>query len=568
MINVDNIVEQNLPNVANKPWLAKPVTASLKKLLHEQEMQAFAEQFSHLTGLSFVEKVLEYFNVSFVVRDDEKDNIPSHGAAVIIANHPIGSLDGLALIKLISEQRRDVKVVVNSLLMQLEPLQPLLLPVNNMGGATPKENLQAIHQHLKNQGIIIVFPAGEVSRLSPIGVRDGKWQGGFLRFAKAAQAPIIPIFIEAKNSATFYSMSMLAKPLSTLLLVNEMFKQKQNTISLQIGEQIPFSAYSSEQIASKTLVKLFKKHLYKLKTNKKLVFKTEAPIAQVEDRKVLKHAINQAELLGQTPDGKKIYLHHAVEDDVILREIGVLREIAFRAVGEGSSLRRDLDKFDLNYMHLILWDDDALEIAGAYRLADTQKLIQQHGLKALYSYTLFDYSNAMQAYLTQGLELGRSFVQPRYWGKRSLDYLWFGIGALLQRYPNFRYLFGPVSISNSMPQAAKELMVYFYRLYFGQSQHIATSRSPFVLPSATINQLQQQFVGNDYKKDFTTLKAMLANMGTSVPTLYKQYTELTEAGGVQFFDFGVDADFNHCIDGLVLVDITKLKAKKKARYLS
>ena len=169
----------------------------------------------------------------------------------------------------------------------------------------------------------------------------------------------------------------------------------------------------------------------------------------------------------------------------------------------------------------------------------------------------------MQPYFEKGLELGRSFVQPRYWGKRSLDYLWYGIGAFLQRHPDYRYLFGPVSLSDTYPKAAKDLLVQFYRLYFTHTDTIATSKTPYHLAG----DLPQTFSGGDYKKDFTLLKHLLANMGVAVPTLYKQYTETYDDGGIHFLDFNIDADFGDCIDGLVLADIHKLKAKKKARYM-
>jgi len=567
MFSVDNLIEQNLPQVNGKPWLEKPVKTILKNILHEQAFHDFEQAYPHLTGLEFVEQVLTHFNVSYSVRDSERENIPATGRAVIIANHPIGSLDGLALIKMVCDIRPDVKVVVNSLLMHVEPLQPMLLPVNNMGGKTPKENLKAVHQHLETDGAIIVFPAGEVSRLRPNGVKDTKWKGGFLKFAKAAKAPIIPVYIKAKNSAAFYGVSMMYKPASTLLLVNEMFKQQQKDFPMRIGRQIPFESYKGDQFDIKTKVKLFKRHLYRLPTNRAEIFKTQSAIAPTENRKTLKTAIKACEYLGKTQDNKLIYLHRAVENDVVLREVGVLREFAFRMVGEGSNLRRDIDKYDQHYLHLILWDDEELEIVGAYRLADTAQIIKEQGVNDLYSYSLFEYSDQMMPYLAQGLELGRSFVQPKYWGKRSLDYLWFGIGAFLQKYPHYRYLFGPVTMSNSLPQAAKELLVYFYKLYFGASRDIAPSRTPFILNEPALNQLKVQFSGDDYKADFTLLKHQLANMGASIPTLYKQYSELTDDNGVQFIDFGIDKDFNDCIDGLVLVDITKLKEKKRKRYL-
>lgn len=566
MINVDDVIDKNIPALKNKPWIEKPVKAMLKNLLHIDKFHAFKLQYPHLNGIEFVEQVLQYFDISYSARDSELENIPATGKVVIIANHPIGSIDGLALIKLVGDIRRDVKVVANSLLMEIEPLQPLLLPVNNMGGTTRKENLKAIQQHLIEEKAIIVFPAGEVSRLRPQGIRDTKWHSGFLKFATHVNAPIIPIYINAKNSAAFYGVSMVSKPASTLMLVGEMFKQQKTDIPMRIGKQIPFENYGPLPLDINTKTKMFKRHLYRLKKGKGDIFKTQSSIAPVENRKQLKAAINNCQRLGQTPDGKIVYLHKAIKNDVIMREIGCLREQSFRAVGEGSGLRRDLDKFDQHYFHLLLWDNDNLDIIGAYRFADTAEIIKSHGFEGLYCHSLFNLEGEMSAYLSQGLELGRSFVQPKYWGKRSLDYLWFGIGLFVKKHPKYRYLFGPVSMSNAIPQPAKELLIFFYKLYFSSAKNIAPSRNPIRLHQNLVAELQQYFVGDDYKKDFTQLKHLLANMGVAVPTLYKQYTELAEPGGVHFVDFGIDADFNSCIDGLILVDIERLKEKKRQRY--
>ncbi|MCT8124517.1 MAG: GNAT family N-acyltransferase [Alishewanella aestuarii] len=568
MLNVEQMIEQQLPQVDRQSWFYRPVKGFLSYLLHEQDFQNFAKRYPHLQGLEFVEQVLDYFNFSYAVRDNELERIPATGRVVIIANHPIGSLDGLALLKLVSEIRPDVKVLANQLLMALPPLHPLLLPVNNMTGGTERRRLDAIAAHLAAEGALILFPAGEVSRLKPNGIRDGKWHSGFLRFASQSKAPILPIYIGGRNSALFYSASMLYKPLATLLLVKEMFKQQRKSITLRIGESIPFDSFNNLQLELADKVKLFKKHLYRLAKDKAPLFKTQSAIAHPEERAVLKKAVESCQLLGETGDGKKIYLYHHQQSSPVMREIGRLRELAFRAVGEGCGQRRDIDRFDSHYEHLILWDSDDLEIVGAYRFANTARVIADHGLAGLYTASLFQFSAQMQPYLAQGLELGRSFVQPRYWGKRSLDYLWYGIGAYLKQYPELRYLFGGVSLSNSYPQAARDLMVYFYSLYFQDEQQTAVSNQPYQLPHAILQQLQQHFSGQDYAADFVQLKHLLANMGVSIPTLYKQYSELCEPGGVKFLAFGTDPDFADCIDGLVLVDLTQLKAQKRARYLS
>jgi putative hemolysin len=567
MLNVEQVVERHLPQLNNNSWLAKPVKGALKHLLHEDEFQRFAAQYPHLFGLEFVEQVLDYFAFRYQVRDNELERIPAASRVVIIANHPIGSLDGLALIKLVSDIRPDVKVVANQLLSSIGPLHDLLLPVNNMQGNTERRMLDNIGAHLAAEGAVILFPAGEVSRLKPNGVRDGKWHGGFLRFARAAKAPILPIYIDARNSLLFYGASMLYKPLSTMLLVQEMFKQKHKHIGLRIGDMIPYDSFAQPLFDHKTMVKVFKKHLYRLAKDKAPLLKTQSAIAHPEDRQALKKAISQCPRLGETSDGKQIYLYQPEPSSVLLREIGRLREIAFRAVGEGSGKRRDTDKYDSYYQQLILWDNDELEIVGAYRFAEAAPVIAEHGPQGLYTASLFQFSEQLQPVLAQGLELGRSFVQPKYWGKRSLDYLWYGIGAYLKQKPHIRYLFGGVSLSNSYPKAARDLLVYFYTLYFSSEDDSALPNRPYALDITTMQQLQQHFSGNNYTEDFVELKHLLANMGLAVPTLYKQYSELTEPGGVQFLSFGVDPEFADCIDGLVLVDISKIKAAKRARYL-
>ncbi|AWB66848.1 GNAT family N-acetyltransferase [Saccharobesus litoralis] len=567
MFSVDQVIKQTYPQLEQRPMFGSIAKRVLRGLLHEKDFVEFGEQYPHLTGLDFVEQVLEKFEFTYTIRDKELERIPATGRCVIIANHPIGTLDGLALIKLVSEVRKDFKVVANQVLMAIEPLHSLLLPVNNMNGGTPKENIQRIQDYLSNEGVVIIFPAGEVSRLGPSGVKDGDWRGGFLRMATAAQAPILPIYVNGKNSPLFYGLSAICKPLSTMLLVKEMFKQQSKTLPMRIGELIPYESYRSLPVSNKEKVRIFRRHLYRIAKKKKPLFVTQSAIAHPEPRQELKTAIEECEHIGATADNKQIYLYQYQGSSPIMREIGRLREVAFRAVGEGSGLRRDVDRYDSYYEHLILWDANDLEIVGAYRLGDTARILA-NGNK-LYTETLFNYQHGMQKYFDQGLELGRSFVQPRYWGKRSLDYLWYGIGAYLVKNPQIRYMFGPVSISDALPKAAKDLLVYFYNLHFSDdSVELARSKIPYDLPKDFAENIQAQITGQDYKADFMALKDLLANMGCNVPTLYKQYSEVCEPGGVQFLDFNVDPDFNDCVDGLVLVDTQMLKAKKRARYMA
>ncbi len=566
MFMVEEILDNSYPALKNKPFLRIPTKAVLRRMLHEEDCHNFASRYPHLKGMDFIEQVLEYFNFSYTISDRDRENIPAGGRVVIIANHPIGSLDGLALLKLIHEIRSDVKVVANHLLSFVKPLHPCLLPINNMSGISKRFQIKNITAALKDEQAVIIFPAGEVSRVAPTGVKDGKWHKGFLSIAEKTTSPILPVHIQGRNSSLFYTASLLCKPVSTLMLVGEMFKQQEKQIRFRVGEIIPFSSFHTLPIRTEDKIKLFKKHVYRLGKKKKTIFITESSIALPERKNEIKKYLQQSSLLGSTPDGKHIYLYSSPNPSPLLREIGRLREITFRSIGEGTGKRRDMDSYDHYYQHLILWDEEELEIIGAYRFVDSKMILEKHGLQGLYTSTLFSLDPAHHEFLQNGLELGRSFVQQRYWGKRSLDYLWYGIGAFLIRKPKYRYLYGPVSISNSMLKNARDLLIYFYKLYFSDNEGTSCSKNPFKFSQAT-SVLTREFSGSDYRQDFKHLKSLLANMGTNIPTLYKQYSELCQPGGVRFIDFNVDQDFNNCVDGLVVVDLHKLKEKKRKRYM-
>lgn len=566
MISVDSVIDEQFPRISKgSPRIKKTLSALLKYLFHEAEFKQFERDYPYLQGLDFVEKGLEYFDFGYAVSALHKERIPVTGRVVIISNHPIGSLDGLALLKLVSEVRSDVKVVANELLYAIKPLRSLLLPVDNMSGKrNRKENLQAIHGHLNGEGAVIIFPAGEVSRFSPAGIRDGRWRNGFIKFAAKAKAPILPVHINARNSVFFYALSLLAKPLSTLWLIREMFKQNNRTVRVTIGSAIEFNVYEKLPLTAPAKARLFKKHLYKLGRRKRAGELCFMPVAQAvahpEDRQELRAAIRQCDHLGNTRDGMEIYCYQYSGDCTVMREIGRLREVSFRAVGEGTGRRRDVDRFDAYYDHIVLWDETQLELVGAYRL---KRIASLDDGQTLYSESLFDYQIPYaEEYFECGAELGRSFVQPRYWGRNGLDYLWQGLGTYLQRYPDVRYLFGPVSLSDSLPRAAKDLLIPFYQTYFPTTQAWASAKSPYRAEKSTL-----QFCGDDYRAEFTQLKQELADLSCAVPTLYKQYTELCEPGGVSFAAFNVDPDFADCIDGLVLVDLSKMKAARRKRYL-
>lgn len=567
MIDVEQLIREFAPKIDQSPIKRTLLTNFLNFWIAKHKFTAFEKEHPNVKNLELIEQALQYLNITYSYRNRDRENIPEHGRLVVVANHPLGCMDAFAIVDSISQIRRDIKIVTNAILSQIKPLEDMFLPVNNMSGKTPDGDINAIEAHLNNEGVVIIFPAGEVSRVQKKGVLDGRWHTGFLRMATETQSPILPIHVDAKNSWLFYLAAGVSDDLAMSLLPREIFKGMNKNFVLSIGEKIPYHIYKDLDLPLKEKALLFKKHLYAIGKGKKGTIKTESGIALPESRTAIKKELNTTELIGQTHDNKDIYLYRFKYDSAVMREIGRLREVAFRAVGEGSGKRRDIDHYDEHYLHIVLWDNTELEIAGAYRLLPTKNAITTKGLESLYTSTLFNYDASMHPYLNEGLELGRSFVQPKYWGKRSLDYLWQGIGAFLSKNPQCRYLFGPVSISQNMPEVAKQMMIYFYSLYYGSTDKCALHKQPYHIPDDVITDLKSLFTGDDIKADFKQLKSIMNNMGSSIPTLYKQYADLCEPGGVQFLDFGIDPDFADCVDGLVLVDSHAIKAKKRARYI-
>ena len=567
MINIEKEILTKFPKLSSKtPMLQKSLFKIAQKLVHEDKINDFLKQHSHLKGFEFVEAVLDYFKFDFSYSSKDIENIPSSGRVVIISNHPLGALDALCLLKLVSSVRKDVRIVANDFLAGIDSLNSLFIKIDNYKTKQSKENIKKIYTALDNEEAVIIFPAGEVSRVSPTGIKDGKWQKGFLKFAKKSNSPILPILVDAKNSKTFYTVSILNKTFSTILLSDEMFKQRDKNVTIKVGKLIANEHILDSTSDKLSIVDQYKKHLYGLKKGKKQYFETINTIAREENRQSLKKELKSSQLIGQTADGKKIYLYDYVDNSAVMNEIGRLREISFRKVNEGVNKKRDLDQYDQYYKHIVLWDDEDLEIVGAYRIGEGKSINAQYGKYGFYSNTLFRFKKPFVKYLDNSIELGRSFVQPKYWGTRALDYLWYGIGAYLKHNPEVKYMFGPVSLSGNYPQYAKELIVDFYSNYFGSNDNMVEAQLEFEFETSDIA-LDNPFSYKEYKDDFKLLKSKLKSMDLTIPTLYKQYSELCEDGGIKFYDFNIDPDFSNCIDSFIVVEIAKIKQSKLDRYM-
>lgn len=306
MINVEQIISNKYPSFTERPASVKhPTLFCLRRLVREQEVNHFLNENQHYQGFEFIDQVLDYFNVNYSLSNTDRMNIPSNGRVLIVANHPLGALDGLALLKMIGEVRKDVKIIANDMLANITQLKPLLLPVDNINRATRKQDIANINNVLHNDEAVIVFPAGEVSRAGPTGIEDGKWNSGFLHFARRSNSPVLPVHIGGKNSSLFYTVSSINRTLSSLMLPREMFNKQSMELPFKVGEAIPFSQIESLPVSSQDKAKLIRKHLYRLAKAKKPLFITEKTVAHPQNRQTIKQELKQSELLGDTGDGKK-----------------------------------------------------------------------------------------------------------------------------------------------------------------------------------------------------------------------------------------------------------------------
>lgn len=566
MLSIEQSLVERMPWLAQHPRLRRPVADMLGRLADEGGFNRVLARAGDAQGLAFVTRVLDLLGTSYHLDPDQREHIPAEGPLLVVANHPLGMQDALTLLDLIGAVRPDVRMLGNDWLAVVPQLENLLVAVDVFGHGAGSR-LRAIYRALDNGEALILFPAGEVSRMGAHGVRDGAWSDGFARLARHSGAPVLPVHLAARNSAWFYGVSLLAKPLSTAMLPREAVAPQQRRIGVHIGALV-----SAEELKLRSAgvprqaARLMRRHVYRLGRHRNLVFGGQAALAHPEPADAVAAGLQGADKLADLHDGKQIWLYRGTLDSPVLREIGRLRELTFRRVGEGTGARRDLDAWDALYEHLVVWDPQPRRVVGAYRFGLGSRLIAGHGLAGLYTSSLFTYSPALEQRLTQGMELGRSFVAPAYWRSRALDQLWQGIGLYLQRHREVRYLFGPVSMSVSMPREAREWIVAAHQHYFGVPG-LAAARQPFEPSPAVAERVREALDGLQAQAGLGRLRQHLDALGVTLPVLYRQYVDLVEPAGVQFLGFGEDPGFAGCVDGLVMLDLADLKPAKRARYL-
>ncbi|MGJ5814586.1 lysophospholipid acyltransferase family protein [Paludibaculum fermentans] len=529
-------------------------------------------------GRPFLQRLLEQLEISCQVAGRDLGHVPRTGPAVLVANHPFGILEGAALATVLRGIRPDVRFLANGILGVFPELRDLLLPVNPMGRAE-RSNAAPLRQaieFLNGGGLLVVFPAGEVSHFQwkRREVTDPEWNPAIVRIIalcarKGVSVPVIPAYVEGSNSLLFQAAGLLHPRLRTALLARELFNKRRQSVDLRIGSPVESGKLLAVEGDGARIAYLrWRTYLlgqrcaFKPLSRKPFPARTSpvgrAALAEPVDSWLLAAEVESLPLEARlaTSGALTAWIARRGQIPNTLLELGRLREKTFRAVGEGTGQSRDLDRFDSEYLHLFVWNSERKELVGAYRLAATD---QAPG--GLYTASLFRYGDAFLERLGPALELGRSFVREEYQkGFAPLLLLWKGIGKYVAKNPRYRTLFGPVSISNDYQALSRELMVSFLERHaflrdwagLVRHRHPFRRRLALPLPEAGFDAEELSEVISDIEPN-----------GAGIPVLLRQYLKL----GGKLLSFNVDPEFSDALDGLILVDLTCTEPKLLRRYL-
>ncbi|MEZ5300165.1 MAG: GNAT family N-acyltransferase [Verrucomicrobiales bacterium] len=580
-------LSESIPALARVPGAAP----AAERLLSLDRLNVLAADAGEGGGGAFLDRCLAALDLRCRITEGEAARIPAAGPAIAVSNHPFGGADALILLDLLTRRRADAKVMANSLLGRVEPLRDRLIFVDPFGGSAARRanagGLRAALDHVRSGGLLGIFPAGEVSHLNlrHLRVEESAWSEHLGWLVERTGASVVPLHFTGRNSWLFQAAGMLHPLARTALLPREMFSRAGSEVCLAIGEPIPAARLRKFGGDAAAITAHLRGRLDLLAARHRPARQAMRPPPMAAAKRKESAPVpvagpgdpeEIAEEIGDLPASALLfrqgdyagYCAHAGDIPEVLREIGRLREITFRAVGEGTGREIDLDRFDATYRHLILWNDKEQEIVGAYRAGLSDELLLRGGESAFYSSTLFKFQRGFLARLDPAIELGRSFIVAKYQRQpQSLLLLWKAIGHFVAAHPWYRHLFGPVSISQSYGDFSRSLLVSFLR------QHCADAGlSSLVRPINPFKQARRPASAEAMREacqsgaldDLGEWIAAAEQDGKGVPILLKQYLRL----GARVLQFNIDAQFSNVLDGLVAIDLPETDPKVLARYMT
>jgi len=555
---------------AKLKYLGGKYTAILiLKLMKLDKINEIYTRHCHAGAKDFLDAMIDEFQIKFDVSPEELERIPQKGAFITVSNHPYGGIDGIFLFKYLAFRRPDYKTLSTFLIRRLQPLADYMFPINPFGARKGSiSGIKLALAHLRDGHPLGIFPAGEVSSYNKDypGICDKEWPLSVLKMIKNARVPVVPVYFEGSNSKVFHMLGRIHPMLRTVKIPSELLNKAGRVIRVRIGNPI-----SVEQQKAFPDLQEYGDYLRAMtyglgtasetsaieKTGEKQ--KTAAEISEPAPLSLINNEIeslrsNNCRLFEN--QRFEIFCAPGSQLKIIMSELGRLREITFRQVGEGTSLASDTDDFDSYFHQLFIWDKNKEQIAGAYRLGIGGDIIREKGIQGLYTQSLFKIQKQLIPVLEQSIELGRSFVVDEYQRESQVLFLlWKGIYLFLKKNPDIRYLQGTVTISNKYSNYSKHLMLqYLKRNYFdNQLSRFVESRTPFSFdPPGFKEELVLEQV-----TDLQALSRLICSLDplhAPIPVLIRKYLML----GGKFIGFNVDPEFNYCLDGFIVVDCKKI----------
>jgi len=547
----------------------------LMKILKISNLNKVYDRNRHLKDVAFLNGILDDLQIKFEIPEEDLKRLPKDGAYITISNHPLGGIDGVLLLKLMLEREPNFKIIANFLLHRIEPLKKYIMPVNpfenHKDAKSSVVGIKETLRHLSDGKPLGMFPAGEVSTY-----KDGKlkvdkpWEEGAIKVIRKAQVPVIPIYFHAKNSRLFYLLSKISGTFRTAKLPSEVFSQKKRVIKVRVGKPISVS----EQNEYKTIdeySEFLRKKTYMLANP----FEKESPFLPTPSLKLPKSpkkivtGANQEKMIAEVEVARnsdcrllqsknyEVFFSEAINIPNILHEIGRLREITFREVGEGTNESIDLDKHDKYYHHLFLWDNEANKIAGAYRMGLGSIIYPKYGINGFYLNDLFRFEPELYDMMHKSIEMGRAFIIKEYQQKpMPLFLLWKGIMHTTLRYPEHKFLLGGVSISNQFSDFSKSLMIEFMKSNY-YDPYIAQYIHPKKEYKVKLKDADKDFIFNETEADLNKFDKIIDELepgSLRLPVLIKKYIKQN----AKVVAFNVDPLFNNAVDGLMYIRIADI----------
>ncbi len=584
--SLDDFIPHHAGLVEKTFFRSLEAVSGLRRLGHYYQNLQSSE-----SAWEFSDVTLKRLDICYQVGAGNLNLVPASGATVIVANHPFGAVEGVIMAHMLLQRRKDVKIMANGFLQRLPELSELFLGVDPYARKTSIQgNLQPVREALrwlKSDGLLVIFPAGDVAQLKgkPLGIHEGNWNRIVASLVRHTQAPVVPVHFSGRNSLAFHLLGKLHPRIRTLMLPRELLNKSHRQIDVQIGQAVRYeklkSCKSDEDMLRTLRLKCEMLGQNRGQSTKESINrKIKAPMKPVDAEVAWKDiaeavpaSLLEAEVDALPKDAcysesgdLAVYCASAQNIPWVLKEIGRLREVTFRLVGEGTGKALDLDEFDLSYLHLFIWNRKQSEIVGAYRLGLVDEILPQSGKRGFYTYSLFKYSRRFLETLSPAIELGRSFIRPEYQRSFSpLLLLWKGIGQFVVANPKYVTLFGPVSISGDYTSFSQQLLVDFLRanLFDASWATQVRARRPYrkarwkpVFRHTGVDALSSL-------EEVSELISFVEDDDKGVPILLKQYIKL----GGRMLGFNRDDKFNDCLDGLILVELTRTDPRILKKYM-